>query len=338
MADWTTPSAVHSKCGETDPYLAILAIDDNTATYWKHNATDYHWIIFDMGSTLKITQIRIYFNWGAGFGCTVYVSDDPENWGDPVFSGALTASGSWYLSGTFDKNGRYIKLVCLRNEVTERMYEFDAMAEAVGGPTLKDFADVGHGIEAFNTPFRAMNFSDVGLGSDSFAVLLSKAFADAGLGSDVFTKEVIGFIEKAFADSGMGTDAFNIPFKALLFVDAGQGVDSFNIPFKAIMFSDTGHGVDVFVIPFKTMSFSDVANGVDVFALLRELAFSDVGGGVDSFAKTLLEIVSKAFTDAGLGSDTFLAKHIHKLKLPFLIGMTLDGQLVWIFKQEYDVE
>ena len=200
------------------------------------------------------------------------------------------------------------------------------------------FIDAGHGAEAFNTPFRAMGFSDIGSGSDLFVVLLSKAFTDAGLGSDVFTKELIGFIEKAFADSGLGADAFLIPFKAMKFSDSGLGSDVFTIPFKAIIFVDTGTGTDVFVIPFKTMSFSDVASGTDVFFLLRELAFSDLGSGADTFAKTILEIISKAFADAGLGSDVFRAKHIHKVKLPFLIGMTLDGQFVWIFKQEYDVE
>jgi hypothetical protein len=227
----------------------------------------------------------------------------------------------------------------LEEAIAKSFSEVGAGSEVFGIPfKALPFNDTGHGAEAFNTPFRAIGFSDVGSGLDSFIVLLSKAFADAGVGSDVFTKELIGFIEKAFADSGLGADSFLIPFKAMKFSDSGLGSDVFTIPFKAIIFVDTATGTDVFVIPFKTMSFSDVASGTDVFFLLRELAFSDLGSGADTFAKTILEIISKAFVDAGLGSDVFSAKHIHKVKLPFLIGMTLDGQLVWIFKQEYDVE
>ena len=145
MADWTTPSAIHSKCGEYTGYEAVLAIDDvtsdtGTANTWLHYATCYHWIIFDMGVTKKITKIRIYqtlasypTRWfGLTVGLYVYVGDDPDNLGDAVWEGVLNAAG-WQESGTFDKNGRYIKLVSKADGNQQRITEFDAMAE---GATL----------------------------------------------------------------------------------------------------------------------------------------------------------------------------------------------------------
>lgn len=138
-AEWTTPSAIHSKCGESSPNFATLAIDDNTGTFWRHYVTCFHWIIFDMGETKKITKIRLYqhsvppLQWGQSDGLTVYVGDNPANLGAAVWQGALNAAG-WQESGAFDKNGRYVKLVCKNNEVQQLMYEFDAYAEAVAPP------------------------------------------------------------------------------------------------------------------------------------------------------------------------------------------------------------
>ena len=140
MADWTTPSAIHSKCGQDVDYPATNTIDENTATFWRHYTTEYHWIIFDMGETKKITQIRLYVvgssqAFGLSVGLYVYVGDDPENLGAAVWEGVLNVANQWNLSGTFDKNGRYVKLLSKSNSALQRMYEFDAMAEAVaGGP------------------------------------------------------------------------------------------------------------------------------------------------------------------------------------------------------------
>jgi hypothetical protein len=144
MADWTTPSAVHSKCGEDTGHEAVLAIDENIATYWIHSPLVTHWIIFDMGETKKITKIRVYqvlhYPFGGNANVNVYVGDDPANLGDAVWTGNLGASTGWYESGAFEKNGRYVKLATTSNASEQRMYEFDAYAEAVGG-VLKEVTD-----------------------------------------------------------------------------------------------------------------------------------------------------------------------------------------------------
>ncbi len=134
-AEWTTPTAIHSYCGECPPYNAANTIDDDLASFWTHTMTCYHWIIFDMGETKKITKIRVYVDiapFGGAVGLYVYVSDDPANFGDAVWEGVLNTAG-WSESGAFEKDGRYIKLVSKRNTPGSRMYEFDAYAEAVGG-------------------------------------------------------------------------------------------------------------------------------------------------------------------------------------------------------------
>lgn len=136
MAEWTTPDAVYDKCGETGASIATNTIDDNLETKWLHYAVGYHWIIFDMGETKLITKIRLYQEerlWGGARGLTVYVSDDPEDWGDAVWEGKLNYEG-WQESGEFSKSGRYIKLVNLWEANLQYMWEFDAYAEAVAPP------------------------------------------------------------------------------------------------------------------------------------------------------------------------------------------------------------
>ncbi|MCK4529373.1 discoidin domain-containing protein, partial [candidate division WOR-3 bacterium] len=131
MATWTTPTAVHSKCGETFTLEATKAIDDNTSTYWKHNIPCYHWIILDLGQTKTVSKVRVYQSatasqrWGETDGLDVFVSDNPASFGSAVWTGALDATG-WQESGTFSKDGRYIKLVSKSNSQYQRMYEFDA--------------------------------------------------------------------------------------------------------------------------------------------------------------------------------------------------------------------
>jgi len=139
MAEWTTPSAIHSKCGEDAASPATNTIDENTTTYWRHSSAELHWIIFDMGETKTITKIRLYQRtslvlWGGDTGLYVYVSDDPADFGDAVWEGILNTPSSWNESGAFSKNGRYIKLLTKFGSSSERMYEFDAYAEAVGPP------------------------------------------------------------------------------------------------------------------------------------------------------------------------------------------------------------
>jgi hypothetical protein len=142
MAEWTTPTSIHNRCGEDSPlHGAVKAIDNDVGKYWQHPATCYHWIIFDLEQTYAITKIRLYQggasyrNWGLSAGLDVFVSTNPADWGSAVWTGVLNASG-WQESGAFSKNGRYVKLVTKDDSQNQRMYEFDAYCAAVGGNAI----------------------------------------------------------------------------------------------------------------------------------------------------------------------------------------------------------
>ena len=138
MADaWVTPSSIHSSCGLANPGNMI---DDDTATGCSHYVTEEHYIVFDMGQTHTVKKIRMwdYPGWSNVTDiAAIYVSDDPENWGDSV--GSLTfpneAGEVWREADTTDKDGRYIKIVT----PSEELYywrEFDIYGEvAAGGQT-----------------------------------------------------------------------------------------------------------------------------------------------------------------------------------------------------------
>jgi hypothetical protein len=81
-----------------------------------------------MGSTKYISMIRIYqsstssYRWGQSRGITVYVSDDPSNWGSAVWTGTLNRGG-WQQSRSFLAQGRYVKLVSKSTSSSQRLYE-----------------------------------------------------------------------------------------------------------------------------------------------------------------------------------------------------------------------
>lgn len=203
--------------------------------------------------------------------------------------------------------------------VTEKDFSDSGAGSEVFGIPFKTlpFADVGAGADVFAIPFKALGFSDVGMGADVFSVFLEVQFGDTGLGTDVFSKEIIGVIEKSFDDSGAGSDVFSINWKSLGFSDSGTGADVFSIGWKSLAFSDVAAGADSFTIVYKTKFFTDVGTGLDSFAL---------------------PITQKSFTDLAAGTDVFGRKNVMKVTLPAIIGMTLDGQLVIVFKRELEAE
>ena len=122
---WTTPLSVYDRCDQDGSHPAYYAIEGNTNSYWSHSATGNHWITFDMGETMPISRLQIYqqsYDWGNSNGIEIYVSDDPENWGSPVWSGRIDGY-HWETSGTFSAEGRYVKLVTLSTSSSQRLYE-----------------------------------------------------------------------------------------------------------------------------------------------------------------------------------------------------------------------
>lgn len=146
-SSWTTPTAINSKCGESqtgwNPAVwryATYTIDGNTGTYWRHDSDHQHWIVFDMGQSVTVSQVRIYQasgsddRWPTGDGSDtvdVYVSDNPTSWGTVDLDNWDANNGDqWQTSGTFSATGRYIILQATGssgNAEDSRMYEFQAM-------------------------------------------------------------------------------------------------------------------------------------------------------------------------------------------------------------------
>lgn len=130
--NWTTPVTIYGSCGNSSGHDALLAIDNDTATYWRHGNYDAHWITLDMGLTVNISRVKIYQNssyiWGGSSGIDVYVSNNPSSWGSPVWSGVLNAGG-WQFSGAFSAQGRYVKLVSKSTSSSQRLYEVQIAVE-----------------------------------------------------------------------------------------------------------------------------------------------------------------------------------------------------------------
>lgn len=140
---WNTPTSIYSKCGEEAGYEAIKSIDENISTYWSHNATEFHQIIYDMDSSNYVKRVKLYVTspinaFGRDVGIKVFVSDDPANWGISVWEGILETANSWNLSGQFSKKGRYIKIESKSDDSAQWLYEFDAFIEY---PEFKDISD-----------------------------------------------------------------------------------------------------------------------------------------------------------------------------------------------------
>jgi hypothetical protein len=122
---WITPQTVYNKCGESGGNIATNSIDGSTSTYWRHDSTCYHWIIYDLGETMNVSRIRIYqssYDWGSTAGINIYVSNDPQNWGSAVWTGRVDGDG-WVASGQFQAQGRYIKLESRSNSASQRLIE-----------------------------------------------------------------------------------------------------------------------------------------------------------------------------------------------------------------------
>ena len=144
MAEWTTPTAIHSKCGEESPlHPAIKFIDGNTSEYWGHGVNHLHWIILDLEQSYSVSGVRIWVasvsqsKWES---VDVYVSNDPANWGAAVATALnFTTSNSWNEHTFTAKTGRYIKLEGIDTQHGGGYlygYEFDAYCAAAGGGSV----------------------------------------------------------------------------------------------------------------------------------------------------------------------------------------------------------
>jgi hypothetical protein len=116
MSEWMTPVAIHSVCGARSGYPATNFIDDSTSIGWEHRHPHTCWIVVDLGQSYQVEQTRLY-TWPTDDETIwqvfhVYVSNDPDNWGDPVGSSLAAENDSgWQYFELTPKVGRYVRFV-----------------------------------------------------------------------------------------------------------------------------------------------------------------------------------------------------------------------------------
>ena len=133
MTSWVTPTAIHSVCGAHASYPAANLIDGSLSTFWAHLVNHLHWVVFDLGSSMEVTAVRLYVNYSPNDridGVDVYVSDDPANWGSPVAEDlSFVGIWEWIQKSVTAKAGRYIKLENMNPQSTVNdinLWEFQA--------------------------------------------------------------------------------------------------------------------------------------------------------------------------------------------------------------------
>lgn len=324
MPTWTTPSAIHSKCGETSIYVATRAIDNDTGNYWWHNSTCYHWIIFDLGQTYTVSKIRLFqesARWGQSSGLDVYVGDDPANLGSAVWTGVLNAM-YWQESGTFSKNGRYVKLVSKSNSFSQQLKEFDAYCAA--GITPKSSSDSGTGVDSLTSLLATLTQSDIGAGVESLGSRILSALEN-GSGIDAFSQLLANLTK---SDQGAGVDALVAILNILHKNDTGVGADALTTLLGIITQSDTGAGAE----SLRSRAFSALDQGAGADALSEIIATilkSDSGTGADTLSELIATIIK---SDSGTGVETSIKEAYIFLLLKVLherqVNITLSQEVI----------
>lgn len=122
MPQWFSPISVHSYCGQHPTYPATKFIDGNIYSYWHHPDNHYHWIVVDLEESKYIEKVRVFVastKESHLIEVNVYISDDPENWGDPVATNLnFTAINQWNERDITPKTGRYVKLEHIHTQET----------------------------------------------------------------------------------------------------------------------------------------------------------------------------------------------------------------------------
>ncbi|MEW5802651.1 MAG: Ig-like domain-containing protein [bacterium] len=106
---WRTPQAVHSEDLFWQPECLI---DDHPETGNKYTPFAGHWVIFDLGQSYEVTQIRLLLSSDySGRSWNIFVSDDPDDFGTAVKTGWLAQPDPAGTSTAITpKQGRYLKL------------------------------------------------------------------------------------------------------------------------------------------------------------------------------------------------------------------------------------
>lgn len=163
---------------------------------------------------------------------------------------------------------------------------------------LLSLGDAGAGSDALSISQSLLKVvSDLGQGTDGFAVVAQLTISESGAGLE--SPSILVFI--ALDDSGTGADAIST-LSALLksISDSGSGIDSSSIS-VALALADSAHAADIPIIS-ATIPVNDLGSGIESILVLILKAISDAGSGSDSLSIS----VRIPIADAGTGVESLL--------------------------------
>ncbi|MEW5800664.1 MAG: hypothetical protein AB1847_01035 [bacterium] len=108
---WRTPQGVHS---DNLFYASELLIDDHPETGNFESPFPDHWVVYDLGQSCLVSQIRFLLATSAVRQWTIFVSDDPADFGTAVKANWPAAvqgtPPEWVSTPVTPKQGRYLKI------------------------------------------------------------------------------------------------------------------------------------------------------------------------------------------------------------------------------------
>ena len=141
MAEWQYPNSCYSSCGSSGGQVCGYLL--NTQNIWRHDYNHKHWVILDLGETKLIEKVRFNISTYAEdrlSGVDVYITDDPENWGDAVATDlSFTTPSSWNERDVTPKAGRYIKCADIDTEAGDNCI-YGRLFQVYAGPVPEDLS------------------------------------------------------------------------------------------------------------------------------------------------------------------------------------------------------
>jgi hypothetical protein len=118
---WRTPNSVYSESLFWSPENTV---DDNPSTGNAFSPYPDHWLIYDLGESLELNQIRLLLAPGSARLWDIYVTDNPSKWGNPVKFNWLAQPASandltaWESTPIGPIQGRYLVIKTTRGPLT----------------------------------------------------------------------------------------------------------------------------------------------------------------------------------------------------------------------------
>ncbi|HEY8399793.1 MAG TPA: Ig-like domain-containing protein, partial [Cytophagaceae bacterium] len=122
---------------ENGAFAAPYAVDGIMNTRWSSQFSDPQWIYVDLGAIYNLSSIKIYWEYAKARDYRIEVSNDINNWGNPVkvVTGNEAAYNEWAISAT----GRYVRIYGTSRTT---MYGYSIFELEVYGSSTAKYSDL----------------------------------------------------------------------------------------------------------------------------------------------------------------------------------------------------